>query len=88
MSVSNVSSKWVDGNLVFFKKETGESLVTLNASDASVVVSGLELETKSAYQADLVDVSGTVSDSDLNTVIAAVNELKTALVSAGIMADE
>jgi len=81
MAISNVTSKWVDGNLVFSKADDGTVILTLDAENAAIA-----LGTQADNEADLVDVTGTVEDSDLNTVIATVNALKDALVLGGIMA--
>jgi len=88
MAVSNVSSKWVDGDLVFYKVEDGTPIMTLSATDAKVLVATLELETQATFQADLADIVGAPAEADHNAVIAAVNELKAAIVLAGIMAAE
>ena len=96
MAFSNVGSKWVDGNLVFFNDKDGTELLTIDAVNASIVISELTvttlgadtlaLSTQADNEADLVDVSGAVADTDLNTIIATVNALKDAIVLGGIMA--
>jgi len=88
MAVSNVSSKWVDGDLVFYKVEDGTPIMTLSATDAKVLVATLELETQATFQADLVAIVGAPAEADHNGLVTAVNELKDAIVSAGIMAAE
>lgn len=85
-STDNVRSKYVDGNLVFYKTEDETPLLTLNPEDASVLVSTLALETQASNQADLSVIVGAPAEADHNDLVVAINELKDAIVAGGIMA--
>lgn len=40
MPVTNVGSKWVDGNLVLFNKLTGNTLATIDIQNGFVIANG------------------------------------------------
>jgi|GEM_PF-5247583 len=47
MAVANVGSKWVEGNLVFFSKITGQEILVFDAEDEKLVIpdgSGIETD--------------------------------------------
>ena len=90
MPIANVKAEWIDGNQVF-KTADGTVLLTFDAANSVVNIPSLEtgtfaLESPSDFVADVVDVTGTVEDTDYNLAAAAINDIKAALVAGGLMA--
>lgn len=89
MSVANIRSEWVGGDLIF-KDDAGNELLRMEKSGVKTTIANLEstafnLGTKVDYIADTADISDSVTVEKVNAIIADVNTIKEVFVTAGIM---